>query len=392
MNLQKRRSFPISTDMKQFLKKFIKTRKFAFLASLALGLLCVAIVAVSAGTVAIFDGENEITMRTWRDNPESILNAANVEFSPYDEIETERISRGRREIHLHRAFDVDIINGDDTITVQFTRGTVRDALVRAGFNFGEHCELNYDIDLYLAPNMQIRYDEVRLETVTHEEEIAFNRTTRQSNQINQGERQVERQGRTGIQLSTIMHRLVNGTLAEVTVVETSVVRNPIDEITLIGTRQNPPQQVNATVNNPTTPAGRQAVKTSADVRAISGLMPSNPIPLDANGRPIQYIERLSVPATAYTSQDPGVGTRTATGRQVRTGYVAVNTNIIPMGSQMFIRTADGSWIYGFAQAEDTGGFATNGSGVVVDLFFESRAEALRFGRRDVEIFVLRRGR
>ena len=378
--------------MKQFLKRFLKTRKFAFLASVALGILCIAIVAASSGTVVIFDGENEISIRTWRDDPQSVLNLANVEFTQYDEIETEQVSSRHREIFLHRAFNVDVINGDNSTTVQFTRGTVADALLRAGFNMGEHCEVNYDIDLNLTPNMQIVYDEIRFETITQEEEIAFNRTTRQSDRINRGERQVQTQGRTGIQLSTIMHRLVNGTLAEVMVVDTSVVRNPVDEITLIGTRQNPPQQVNVTVNNPTTPAGREAVRTSSDVRTISSLMPSNPIELDASGRPVQYLERLTVPATAYSSQDPGVGTRTATGRQVRPGYVAVNTNIIPLGSQMFIRTADGSWIYGFAQAEDTGGFATNGSGVVVDLFFNSRTDALNFGRRNVEVFILRRGR
>ena len=70
------------------------------------------------------------------------------------------------------------------------------------------------------------------------------------------------------------------------------------------------------------------------------------------------------------------------------GYIAVDPNEIPYGSKLYIRTADGSIIYGYAIAADTGGFVYKYPEVTVDLFLESEAEAKSFGRKNVEIFIL----
>ena len=74
---------------------------------------------------------------------------------------------------------------------------------------------------------------------------------------------------------------------------------------------------------------------------------------------------------------------TATGTQVRVGVVAVDKRVIPLGSKLFIEAAKGTYIYGIAVAEDTGV-----RGNVIDLYMNSYEDCIRFGRRDLNVYIL----
>ena len=87
-------------------------------------------------------------------------------------------------------------------------------------------------------------------------------------------------------------------------------------------------------------------------------------------------------ATAY---DPSAGSKTAMGTRARVGAVAVDPRVIPLGSKLYIESMDGFASYGYATAEDTGGAI---KGNRIDLFYNSNAEANRFGRRNVKVYVL----
>ncbi|AOH46996.1 hypothetical protein BCS37_00375 [Selenomonas sp. oral taxon 920] len=86
-----------------------------------------------------------------------------------------------------------------------------------------------------------------------------------------------------------------------------------------------------------------------------------------------------VSATAYSAYDPGNGNRTATGTPVRHGVIAVDPSVIPLGTRVFIPG------YGEAVAEDIGGAI---HGYRIDVAFDTHAEALMFGRQDLEIFIM----
>ena len=86
-----------------------------------------------------------------------------------------------------------------------------------------------------------------------------------------------------------------------------------------------------------------------------------------------------VSATAYSAFDPGNGNRTATGTPLRRGVIAVDPAVIPLGTRVFIPG------YGEAVAEDIG-YAIKG--YRIDVAFDSHAEALMFGRQDLEIFIM----
>lgn len=102
-----------------------------------------------------------------------------------------------------------------------------------------------------------------------------------------------------------------------------------------------------------------------------------------SGDSLHYTEAREMKCTAYTGGVGKVGFRTATGTAVRRGVVAVDKRVIPLGTRMFITTADGSYTYGMGVAEDTGVLGNN-----VDLYMDSRSECISFGRRASVVYIL----
>ena len=75
------------------------------------------------------------------------------------------------------------------------------------------------------------------------------------------------------------------------------------------------------------------------------------------------------------------------GRRADVGHVAVNPDVIPYGSKLYITSADGKFIYGYAIAADTGTGLMQGI-VDVDLFYDTYYESCLNGRRIVNIYIL----
>ena len=77
---------------------------------------------------------------------------------------------------------------------------------------------------------------------------------------------------------------------------------------------------------------------------------------------------------------------TASGVPTRRGLVAADPKVLPIGTRIFIREA-GPYSGEYLVA-DTGSAI---DGYEIDIWMESRMEALRFGRRPVRVEVLRYG-
>jgi len=92
--------------------------------------------------------------------------------------------------------------------------------------------------------------------------------------------------------------------------------------------------------------------------------------------------RLHFQATAYCK-----GTTTASGVAVRTGVAAADPQLLPVGSVLNIAVGDNRYD-GVYTVMDTG---PKVQGRLLDLYIWSCHEALSFGRRDVEITILRLG-
>lgn len=84
-------------------------------------------------------------------------------------------------------------------------------------------------------------------------------------------------------------------------------------------------------------------------------------------------------ATAYLPADGNGDGLTATGVPATYGVAAVDPEIIPLGTRIFVPG------YGIALAADVGGAI---DGHIVDLCYEDYDEAMEFGRREVEVYLL----
>ncbi|MBD5656214.1 MAG: G5 domain-containing protein, partial [Candidatus Eremiobacteraeota bacterium] len=89
---------------------------------------------------------------------------------------------------------------------------------------------------------------------------------------------------------------------------------------------------------------------------------------------------LHMIATAYTAGCYGCTGMTASGVRAGFGVIAVDPNIIPLGTKMFIPG------YGRAVAGDTGGSIR---GHRIDVGFNSNGQALLWGNRSVTVYLLR---
>lgn len=69
------------------------------------------------------------------------------------------------------------------------------------------------------------------------------------------------------------------------------------------------------------------------------------------------------------------------------GTVAVNPNVIPYGSLMYITSADGRFVYGYAYAADTGTAMMTGS-AFIDLYYETYSESVDNAAIAVNVYVL----
>ena len=92
--------------------------------------------------------------------------------------------------------------------------------------------------------------------------------------------------------------------------------------------------------------------------------------------------RVPFTATAYCK-----GTTTASGVSVRTGIAAADPGILPVGSVVNVATDDPKY-NGVYTIMDTG---PRVQGRIIDVYIWSCHEALRFGRRPIEVTVLRYG-
>ena len=94
---------------------------------------------------------------------------------------------------------------------------------------------------------------------------------------------------------------------------------------------------------------------------------------------MRYTDVMVMEASAYLPTDGGGDCITATGLPATHGVVAVDPDVIPLGTQVYIPG------YGVAIAADTGGMI---EGAMIDLCMEDYDDCMAFGRRDIDVYIL----
>ena len=181
-----------------------------------------------------------------------------------------------------------------------------------------------------------------------------------------GTSKIKQYGIEGERIVTSKNKYIDGELAESVIISEEVTREPVDQIKLIGTG------VPKTQNNSSSSSSGASVSNKAGTFK------------DASGNTVSYVKKLTGTSTAYYAAE---GAITATGVPVYLGGVAVNPNVIPYGSKLYIVSSDGRMVYGYATAVDTGGALMSGS-VLVDVFYPTYNQCVNWGRRNVTVYVL----
>ncbi len=155
---------------------------------------------------------------------------------------------------------------------------------------------------------------------------------------------------------TYEHKFINDELVETTLIDEDLVSEPITEVIL----SYGPEPVSP-------------LSEGFEAYPIVDGVPTNFKSVISNGIATGYY-------SARGSGSSGIG--------LFYGSCAVNPNVIPYGSKLYITSAEGdSFIYGYAIATDTGTALMEGI-IDVDLFYETYNESAINGKRIVNIYIL----
>ncbi len=281
-------------------------------------------------------------------------------------------------------FEADIVNashiGEETITVNpnpyckvkifadgnnyvvRAKGNVADAINAAGITVDDDDLINVGLSEPLNAKTDIVINRVEYVTEVKLETIEYATEYKEDDSYVVGFSKVLVDGEEGELAKTICHTYVDGKLASSDIVSTEVTEEPVDEVIVQGTAEVNP----------------------IAAMSISQLDVPDYLALDENGVPTSYSNVLTGKSCAY-SANPSA--KTASGRQVKVGYVAVDPAIIPYGTELYIVSTDGKYVYGYAVAADTGTALLDGR-ILVDLFMESYDASCDWGAKQVNIYIL----
>ena len=308
-----------------------------------------AIMVLSTKVAVVRQGEETEVFRTMDNDPYSIAQSSTFSLGIADDITVNSTTPYFIDISINRSFTVTIEADGETVAVATTGfdDTVYSLLQKADVVINDGDQLNYRLDCPAFAGMDIRIARVSYEIVTEETAIPYDVRRVASQGVPAGSFVETTAGKEGLAIATLEHKYLNGNLIETRTLDEAVIRKPVTGVVAYG--------VGGTVSTSRSDTTR-------------------------------YSYYIDMTATAYTYGDGGIwGDVTYSGKVVQVGYVAVDPRIIPLGSRLYVAYPNGNVAYGFAVAEDTGG-AIKGSRI--DLFFETKEECMRFGRRKVRVYVL----
>ena len=328
------------------------------------------------------------------------LKLAKVNTSANDFITPEPSSELKEdtEIKVVRGVKIYLTCDGETKAVYVPQGKVSDALEYVGYRLTAEDSLNVDENALVEKGMSVNVDKILTRTTTATRKIEPKVIVEPCDTLPLGEKKVKQEGKEGTAEVTYKEKYVNGVLEGKDEVSNKILTNAVDRIVLIGTKEEKSELTVKKLSN-----------EIADTDSDSGFEDENSFKSNAennyfeedyeddfedetnseetsgidSGLGFTYSNVIVGSCTAYTELD-GI---TAIGTIPRVGTVAVNPNVIPYGTRLYICSADGSYVYGYAVAEDTGTAAMAGD-IIVDLYMNSEEECVAFGRQNLCVYIL----
>lgn len=269
------------------------------------------------------------------------------------------------KVFIKRAFGVNIEADGENKKVYLAKGTVADALEKAEIEVGEDDIVFPSLDTKVSSFTKIRIVRVKYDLKSEIQEIPYGTEIIKDSSMYVDEEKVISKGVNGEKYAIYTEKYVDGELEETVFSREKVIKKPVNEVKKVGTKQR--ATLSAFKNND---------------KPISDLKIPSDVKLDKNGVPVNYEYCISGKATAYTG-DPA----TSTGRKPMPGHIAVDPKEIPYGTELYVVSADGTYVYGYCIAADTGGFVEMGN-TDIDLYMDNKEMCREWGNRNVKIYVL----
>lgn len=305
--------------------------------------MLMSVMTVSIHKVNVLvDGEEILSYHTVFTDDESVLKKADLTLKEGDELARSE-DGGVITLSIARSFPIYIEADNATVMVLLAKGTVADALQKAGLTCGGEDQMNYAPADALVSGMKIKLDRVTTEQVVVTKSIDYDTKEVYTDSLYVGNREVAQKGKDGEKECTYSVTYINGKETERKLLGEKVTKEPVEKIVRVGT------------------------KTKDNFKPSSSA-------------PASYKKVMTMNCTAYSA-----GGSTATGRPAQWGVIAVDPKVIPLGTRVYVESVDGKFIYGNAIAADTGGAI---KGNIIDICVNTRKEAYAFGRRPVRVYIL----
>lgn len=292
------------------------------------------------------DGKKE-EIWTTADTIQELVQDKNINLHPKDQIKPGKDSKIYKNMNIvvMKAFPVTLNNGGKKKKVWSTSTTVGDFLKQQGVVLNELDRTKPDTSQKVMPNDEIKVIRVKKVTDVVEEPLEYAVVTKKDSNLTQGEQKVIQHGQKGLVQKLYEIVKENGKEVSRSLIKKNVVKESKSKVVAVGSKRL------------TNQVSRGSQETARE---------------------------LYVNSTAYTTNCNGCSSRTATGINLNANpnikLIAVDPRIIPLGSKVYVEG------YGYAVAGDTGGAI---KGNIIDVYFASKSEAYRWGRRYVKIRILK---
>ena len=286
-------------------------------------------------------------------DPARVMSLSGMEAEEGDHVYYTAFSGSLASLNIERAFTVTIQADDQEYPVRMAFGTVADALERAGITLDEEDYTEPALDQLVTAGSSIvvhrvdYQDKVETQAIPYDTEYVYTSLYFR----NTGRATTLQHGSEGQQAVTTRERWVDGELENSMVVDVTTTVEPTNHV----------------------------VKTYGAGAPVSPLTGTD----GTTNAPTSYSKVLTGKATGYYSKS-GKG---SSGLGLGYGTVAVDPDVIPYGTLLYITSTDGRFVYGYAIATDTG-IAVQKGEILVDLFYETYAESVINGAIQVNVYVV----
>ena len=341
-------------------------KRYMIVVLTSLGMLCNMLIysGVTVFTQRVTVNDNGVTSSflSFSKDSQTILEENEYEVGENDQVTT-IIEDNNINITIDRAVTVSIlVDGENKKIEVRPNSAVVQALSSASVSLDSDDVVSCNPNAIVYDGMEIAVQRISYSSYTVDEVLPYQHIRQETNELYQGETKLQTPGQNGVLTHYYQNIVVDGNVTQTQEVGYNVTLPAVDEVVLVGTKPRVKQ-------------------SPANGKGKSQLALPSSVSLDGNGIPTSYSNVITGRACAYTG-----GGNTSTGNAASPGYVAVNPNVIPYGTQMYIVSEDG-YVYGYAIAADTGG-SCMANDISVDLYMNTKQECANFGSRTVNIYIL----